>query len=456
MKSTLRCNECEKVAPIFDPFCYLSLPIPRRDSRPVNVLFRYSDPSRKITKVPVIVNRNYSTVEIRNALAKNTNVSVDKICLGGLTISKRVHFYLTTSYSAMDDREEIIAFEVPSAINADPNSEDVVPVAVYLQSEGKMRSYPYLMIVSKNATTVSSLIDALMQFLQPFAKNAEAKVENGEQPDFKLKMVNYMLTNVIKEFDVNGDVNQTIPEFNSGTIHYLVMDWNEAALESRFDVEKLESVDSHPSQGLAANSLLGSRNQNGLQLKECLFSFLQEEQLSEQDAWYCPNCKKHQEAYKKFDLWRLPPYLIIHLKRFQQQRWRVEKMDTFVNYPFELDISEFVLNDKEKTEAEYELIGVSNHYGGLGGGHYTAYCYNSNAGRWFTYDDSSVSPMSPEQVVVSLINVNKPFPYFHNFLLQSKAGYLLFYKRKSHVIPGVVTQQPAGSNDNDDKMDTSS
>jgi len=48
---------------------------------------------------------------------------------------------------------------------------------------------------------------------------------------------------------------------------------------------------------------------------------------------YCPKCKEHVEADKKFDIWNLPKYLVIHLKRFQYSRYLREKIDTFVDYP---------------------------------------------------------------------------------------------------------------------------
>jgi len=35
------------------------------------------------------------------------------------------------------------------------------------------------------------------------------------------------------------------------------------------------------------------------------------------DAWYCGNCKKHQRASKKLDIWKLPDTLMVHLKRFR-------------------------------------------------------------------------------------------------------------------------------------------
>lgn len=33
------------------------------------------------------------------------------------------------------------------------------------------------------------------------------------------------------------------------------------------------------------------------------------------------------------------------------------------------------------SKPEYELYAISNHYGGLGGGHYTA--YGKNRGKWY-------------------------------------------------------------------------
>ena len=48
---------------------------------------------------------------------------------------------------------------------------------------------------------------------------------------------------------------------------------------------------------------------------------------------YCPRCRKHQQATKKFDLWQLPAILVIHLKRFSYNKvWR-DKLDITIDYP---------------------------------------------------------------------------------------------------------------------------
>lgn len=51
------------------------------------------------------------------------------------------------------------------------------------------------------------------------------------------------------------------------------------------------------------------------------------------------------------------------------------KLDTFVNFPIsDLDLSQYVMHKSASMRSHvYELYAVINHYGGLGGGHYTAY-----------------------------------------------------------------------------------
>ena len=63
----------------------------------------------------------------------------------------------------------------------------------------------------------------------------------------------------------------------------------------------------------------------------------------------------------------------------------------------------------------YDLYGVSNHYGSLNGGHYTAFCKNPIAGKWYEFDDSQVSKVgnSPAEVQEGVC---------------TKAAYVLFYR----------------------------
>ena len=62
----------------------------------------------------------------------------------------------------------------------------------------------------------------------------------------------------------------------------------------------------------------------------------------------------------------------------------------------------------------YELYAVSNHYGGLGGGHYTAYCQVEGQG-WVNFDDTSASNMDAAKLETAGAR---------------ESAYLLFYRRK--------------------------
>ena len=41
-------------------------------------------------------------------------------------------------------------------------------------------------------------------------------------------------------------------------------------------------------------------------LDQCLDKFTEAEILGEDDLWYCPSCKEHQQASKQMTLWKLP------------------------------------------------------------------------------------------------------------------------------------------------------
>ena len=156
---------------------------------------------------------------------------------------------------------------------------------------------------------------------------------------------------------------------------------------------------------------------NKVSVLDCISKFCQAEQLDENDMWYCNKCKQHNQAWKECHLYRTPPILVIHLKRFHYSAatHRRDKIDTFIDFPLnDLDLRELVTHWKEGEEPLYDCYAVSNHFGGLGGGHYTAYARGDD-GTWSNFDDSRVTPGVSESEVVS------------------NAAYCLYYKRKDIV-----------------------
>jgi len=73
---------------------------------------------------------------------------------------------------------------------------------------------------------------------------------------------------------------------------------------------------------------------------------------------YCPTCKDFRRAAKRFELWKLPQLLVIHLKRFQYDDWSRDKLTTYCDFPLKgLDLSKYVIGDK--TDCIYDLYAVS-------------------------------------------------------------------------------------------------
>lgn len=66
--------------------------------------------------------------------------------------------------------------------------------------------------------------------------------------------------------------------------------------------------------------------------------------------------------------------LVIHLKRFSYSRSMKHKLETFVNFPIhDFDLTKYVANKNNSRRQLYELYALTNHYGGMGSGHYTAH-----------------------------------------------------------------------------------
>lgn len=133
------------------------------------------------------------------------------------------------------------------------------------------------------------------------------------------------------------------------------------------------------------------RKGNRVTLHECLKEFLKEEILDQDDAWFCPQCKTRRRASKKLSISRLPPILMIHLKRFQFRGPVSDKIETTVEYPLAgLDMTTYVQGKV------YDLYGVSNHFGTLSSGHYTAFVRNHR--DWYSITDSKFTKVEPHSV----------------------------------------------------------
>lgn len=210
-------------------------------------------------------------------------------------------------------------------------------------------------------------------------------------------------------------------------------EWLQSAYDEYFGVGPahiLANAPFMPNKELEQNKRRLERRRNlTVLLHECLRSFSVPEVLGEHDLWYCPRCREHRQATKSIQVWSTGDILTIHLKRFHSARAFSDKIDMVVDFPIEgLDMLAYTGGARaDGVSPVYDLIGVDNHYGGLGGGHYTAYVKSGS--RWYYCDDSRVSEVAdPRRAVTS-------------------AAYLLFYRRRGLLggakLQGMVQQAVA-------------
>ncbi|KAJ3118720.1 Ubiquitin carboxyl-terminal hydrolase 21, partial [Nowakowskiella sp. JEL0407] len=120
-----------------------------------------------------------------------------------------------------------------------------------------------------------------------------------------------------------------------------------------------------------------------ISLEDCLSRFCSPEPL--EDLYFCEKCNTKTKAVKCIKFYRFPEILVIQLKRFTSDN---RKIESNVMYPVEgltLGQTHSLLEGGDKDDT-YDLVAVSNHIGGVDGGHYIATCRNED-GKWYRKDD---------------------------------------------------------------------
>lgn len=207
--------------------------------------------------------------------------------------------------------------------------------------------------------------------------------------------------------DCKEVVEPTDELLDLGLRHYVV-----AELDKEFEAPEVITNMFEENKGYGRSSA-SSRGAGSVDLVKCFQMYTEVDKLSSDDMWYCSRCKEHREAFKKMELWSLPPVLVLQLKRFTYTTYSRDRLDTAVAFPLEgLDLSPFVIGPKNASGI-YDLVSVSKHMGGLGGGHYVAYARSSENGKWYYYNDSSVTEATAQEVANDQVG-----------------AYVLFYMRR--------------------------
>ena len=573
-KSTLVCPECNKVSITFDPFMYLSLPLPIKKTRNIKLTLIFLNPNKKPTYYKVKVPKNGRIAELCHELSLLSDVDQDHMFVCDV-YSHRFHkiFDHSESVNGISERDDIFVYETPICKIDDP---DIMCLPFYnreirhtqytsITSHSYVHHYlfgmPLILPLPRDKTTYRDLFRICVYYMRRYIdipqddkkrfkntnnstntgdfdmsdqgdsgdssavdsdeekkspvdpvdpvtesgeegkngetgedKNGESGDQTKEDDSTPREGDNANSNDIIdngetEQIGDNGETVKSKPEVNEPEIVGEMevdlaeaFDPNNAYVPQEFDISeyptdlfKLKLVNAYGSAEMGDlrdddkvlrlmnrsvialewnqsyrhyyndaelknldedESVSRKEVKKEINLSDCIKLFTDKETLSVNDPWYCPKCKDFRQATKQLEIWKIPDCLVIHLKRFSYTQYWRDKLDTLINFPLELDMTEYSLL-KTQGSLQFELYGVSNHYGGLGGGHYTAYAKQKDSGKWYYFDDSSVSTHSQSESVVT------------------KAGYLLFYVRKTCIplIPSPNKNSVASSETNKEDLE---
>ncbi|TRY56406.1 hypothetical protein DNTS_034990 [Danionella cerebrum] len=484
-RSSLTCPHCLKQSNTFDPFLCISLPIPLRQTRALNVtLVLNAEGQRKFLRVGLAVPLFGSVSTLRTMVAEEAKSTPDQVILAEMN-SSGFHrsFCDEDDMTSISESDVIFAFFVPPQITRGGSMRFSgyhlsLPSSPYtgnwerrrLTSSGALSSdflnqggsSKILLLICNVAGTGQQAT----RFGPPFSLRLERTLSWDQlQQSICNKLFTFQKSPIMKTGDLfkirvvggSASCSYLSPHANrplchptmdralklcgpGGPLHVkLVVEWDIRTKECLFGNIQEEVIEDTESVKIQQQNHV---QQHSCTLDECFQLYTKEEQLAPDDAWKCPHCKQLQQGMVKMSLWTLPDILILHLKRFRQVGKRRNKLSTLIHFPISgLDMTPHVVKRSQsiknlapfpsawkhgETDFLYDLYAVCNHHGGMHGGHYTAFCRNSVDGHWYSYDDSSVEVVPEAE-------------------LCTRGAYILFYQRRNVIPPWSANSSVRGS-----------
>ena len=471
LKSNVVCSECGFNNITFDPFNTLTLAIPNRNYIKERI-DKYMDTS--LFYIPKYCFGKSCTLAIhvpKDIKYKDLGQEINKLDKFGYKLDKLIYIKVSDSKlkNIMDLNEEkgnkaefIFAFD---DLRKNENTK-IIPL--YMYKSESISAFPRILFLEENAT-FAELKKQIYYYARnfitsPYTKNEEEKdsldnklqhLKNNNElkTEEREKYINDSIELIDKEFNkifVEDKDKEELNEYFNDFPYKITLtktfeDTNHITLfEGKNNLESLKELNittdedsiksllenkdyciniilKHKSKysipKINLNSCVSFQGKDvGARVKEInlddlLDYFCSDEHLEKGNEWKCGNCHKRVNITKKFSIFYVPKLLIICLKRFAKSGYGYGKDDTHINFPIEnLDMGKYICGP-DKDYSKYDLFAVSQHYGGCGGGHYTAVCKNID-GNWYSYNDSSVSSTSASSAITS-------------------AAYVLFYRRKN-------------------------
>ncbi|GAV77153.1 UCH domain-containing protein [Cephalotus follicularis] len=319
-KSTLVCPICKNVSVTFDPFMYLSLPLPSTALRTMTLTVMSTDGRTKPSPYTFTVPKLGKFEDLKQALGTACSLGVDETLLVAEVYNNRIIRYLeepSDSLSLIRDDDRLVAYRLTKVMDKAP-----LVVFIHQQTEeqyiaGKLtyswKSFGIPLVARLGDIYDGSIIHNLYRkLLNPFRIPVEGTLDDydmsestaieevTEMEDAIIPVLHggansldmkgadslsdsqlqfYLMDNkgTFKDFKIA--MNEPVPVTGSSRRLNVLVCWTEKQIE-QYDTCLLSSLSEISKSGFFAKS-----PQESVSLYKCLEAFLKEEPLGPDDMW---------------------------------------------------------------------------------------------------------------------------------------------------------------------------
>nr|NP_001071926.1 zinc finger protein [Ciona intestinalis]BAE93325.1 zinc finger protein [Ciona intestinalis] len=473
LKSQLKCLVCKTKSVKFDPFLFLSVPLPKK-VQPFSVFFFRKDVSEPI-KITVSVHSDGAKMsDVLSQVGIHTGTNINHLVSYEVNNNALCRFFVPTSplirnshtstvhiqemlspekegepvlqiictqrkmvpdinkHCAYCKREPDNSFELKRCMNClkvaycdrDCQKGGWLKHRNVCRRTPELVGHPFVMCIAKSKATYTNVKSLAVKWaklssdVEILSSSMDGENANGEHSVSEMPMelrFSSWKENKNEVYPVIEDKGEELLDFSSRK--FLSILWQNDKSKKNY-VKVSDKAQDFSAPGRTMD--LAKKSSPKYDLLECLSLFTEPEILTQDEAWYCPQCKKHRQAMKKMSLWDLPDVLIIQLKRFSFKNylWR-DKINMFIDLPVSnFDMTSYCNNPKTSKSLCYDLFAVINHHGGILGGHYTTNVRLPDVNNtsesvvdWRLCDDRHVTKLNNKVV--------------------TEAAYVMFYHRRS-------------------------
>ena len=415
MRSVLVCPNCHQKTVVFDPYMSLPLPIRKESSQQISVVFVPYDINKPSRVVSIASTSSDFSQTVSNALGETVSV-VPLTCT----------IYRNMDYGYRFGLEHSVSDVVLYAVEL-PDTEKKYVIG-RIMGDAHDESGPIAVEVGEFPVSLSDLEGLFYERLKPIIGELSQNNTDHEYDDPDMQLLSASLSGNGRESWKWTDDKKlgVLKSYYSPSVEPLnggyTSDTRRVGQKVVLVKVNPAYVDHHCVCGVSelkqrmGTPDTGETPSKHVDLYDCFRYFAQREVLDEKNQWRCSKCEQFVCAEKKMDVWSVPDVLILQLKRFVVEPGDISrKFEDEISFPDELDVSPYVCGPPTGKSLKYRLYAVSEHIGGLFGGHYIAHAKvctgNSDQGQWYEFNDSAVSRSSRSEA-------------------HSDRAYLLFYERQ--------------------------